>query len=419
MRPEHPRPVLVAPQIELPAWLGATAGPALEVEDRRLPRQVLTRHRQARLHEPGVQPSRPVEPVGFAAQQHEPAPPHRRDLALHLGADASLTPDADAQLLGEVDVLAPSVGIEVVQHLETRVSHLDAYPRRQAHRPGEDAGRLGREVLAPPLRAEPHPHVVARRGAQRGAPHRPHAQHALLGRVRECAVAESQHAGARRLPVRGERPARRGLVEGQPQSPTPPVPVGEVPVVREEGRATPQEVRAAVQKLDGATIRGLPVLGVQLGRRAQQVLLDDADIPGRVAAGGREAGLGLGAPSIGGLDAERQAPVHPQRIDPHVAKHAQRAERPLALDGAGGVVGLPGVGEQRAADHAGPRRDVQRVREPRHERRPVAVPREHIVVDDDDGIDGLGGKADRRTGGQPQRRHPDDRPTARPPVRPI
>ena len=49
------------------------------------------------------------------------------------------------------------------------------------------------------------------------------------------------------------------------------------------------------------------------------------------------------------------------------------------------------VDQQLATDHGGPRRDMQRVGEPRDEPRSIAAAAEHVVADDHNGVDGLSG----------------------------
>ena len=216
------------------------------------------------------------------------------------------------------------------------------------------------------------------------------------------AVPEHQHSLGSRLAIRGERGARGRLVERHADEPHAPLPVRLAGVLPLQPRPSPHEVRVQVAEIEDAPVRGLVVHGRERRGRAEQVLFHETRKPRHGATRGRVPELRLGAPAVGGFDAQRQAAADAHRVQPHPAEHEQATQRALALRDARRVVWIAGIHEQGAADHPGVGADVQRVREARQESRGRAVrfEVEDVAVDDDDGVDDLGGQTDGRTGGQ-------------------
>src|SRR5207245_7905495 len=94
-----------------------------------------------------------------------------------------------------------------------------ARARARDNRARDRAGRLRREVLAPPVRAVPDAHVAPTRCAHRPAARDADAQRATRkGRVQR-AVAEHQDALGGRLAARRKRGAGRRLVEWYAEAP--------------------------------------------------------------------------------------------------------------------------------------------------------------------------------------------------------
>src|SRR2546426_8132977 len=399
---EHSRSLLQHPQVELGARLGLSQRAALEVEHERLAPQVLARHGEAAGHACRVEAARRVDPVRGAPQHDEPARPQRAHLAARFRADAGAArriapgagrgPQPKVQQLGDVHVLTPRVRVEALQHLKAHVPDVHSRPRGRERRAREDGQQaLGAEILTAPLPADPEPHVAAARGVGGDAradtePQRP----APDGGVGP-AVAEPQHPLRGRLPVRDERAPRTRLVERNAEGPDPAFAVRLAGVLGPEPHSPAEEVRTDVAQVEDRAVRRLLVDGRERGGGAEQVLFHQAGEPGHIPAGGRVTELRLGAPAVEGLDAQRETPGNAGRVQPDAAEDVQAAQRPLALRHPRGVVAVARIHEQRAPDHAGARRHVQRVREPGEKRRGVVLEVKDVVVDDDERVDGLGG----------------------------
>src|SRR3989441_9831566 len=122
---EHAGTSLVEPQVELAPRTSPLERPALEVQDQRLSGQVLTRHRHAGADPTRVEPRPGVDPVRLALEQGEATRPEGAELGPRLGAGAGPPrgippgarggPDAEAQGLRQVHILAPGVGVEPLE----------------------------------------------------------------------------------------------------------------------------------------------------------------------------------------------------------------------------------------------------------------------------------------------------------------
>src|SRR2546428_343172 len=131
VRAEHARTSLVEPQVELAPGASPLQRPPLEVQDQRLPGQVLARHRHADADATRIEARPGVEPVRLAPEHGEATRPEGADLGPRLGAGAGPTrgiapgarggPNAEAQRLRQVHVFAAGRGVGPLAHLEAPV----------------------------------------------------------------------------------------------------------------------------------------------------------------------------------------------------------------------------------------------------------------------------------------------------------
>src|SRR5207245_11367800 len=88
VRREHARPSRVEPQVELAPGASPLQRPPLEVQDQRLPGQVLAGHRHADADPTRIEARPGVEPVRLAPEHCEATRPEGADLGPRPGAGA-------------------------------------------------------------------------------------------------------------------------------------------------------------------------------------------------------------------------------------------------------------------------------------------------------------------------------------------
>ena len=179
----------------------------------------------------------------------------------------------------------------------------------------------------------------------------------------------------------------------QPEQPLAFIAVRQRRVFHLQQRTPPDEVRIDEREIEMRAVGVLPVDEGDFGRGAEEIALDEPDLPRLVAPDTRVARLRLRAPAVGRHDAHREivAGLRACRIHADGAEHAQRPQCALALLEARRVERISRVQQQPAPNHPLPRPQVQPVREIRDPVRRRVLALEDVAVLDDDGVDRLNG----------------------------